>query len=350
MRIRGLWRVRRVLRQAEDYWIYSRHEPRCLVLMYHRITDGPPSVCGTIVRPENFEDHLDVISSIGQPLSLEECVAGLRGGAIPDRGIVLTFDDGYTDNLTLAAPILARWGIPATVYIAGTGCPTEREYWWDRLEALCLDSPALPAVLSIRVTGTIHRWSGAWGGARTKYREWRVGEDVPNIPRLRLYRALYRLLLRVPADLHEEVLGQLAAQIGPISPADGTSRLTGPQITTLANIEGIGIGAHTASHVPLDALPPRQVRAEVLENRTALEAHVGEPIQTFAYPFGLYDWRTVHDVRELGFQSACTSDEGVVWRRSDPFRIPRVTVLDEGADAFRARLQRLLLGNRPAPA
>jgi peptidoglycan/xylan/chitin deacetylase (PgdA/CDA1 family) len=70
-----------------------------------------------------------VLRKHGYPLSLRELFQGLHEGRLPQRAIVLTFDNGYADRLYAAKPLLERFHIPATVFIT-TGS-LGHEFWWD---------------------------------------------------------------------------------------------------------------------------------------------------------------------------------------------------------------------------
>jgi peptidoglycan/xylan/chitin deacetylase (PgdA/CDA1 family) len=72
------------------------------------------------VHPLAFREQMELLAATGRPvLPLEAALARLRGEADPlPRGAVsITFDDGYRDNLQFAAPILARLGLRATVFL-----------------------------------------------------------------------------------------------------------------------------------------------------------------------------------------------------------------------------------------
>jgi peptidoglycan/xylan/chitin deacetylase (PgdA/CDA1 family) len=88
--------------------------PRALILTYHGIEHGPPPL---FLRPALFRDHLDALLESGAtPVSLDR----LRDGNVPDRGVALTFDDGFLSVADEAAPLLAERGLPATIFcVAG---------------------------------------------------------------------------------------------------------------------------------------------------------------------------------------------------------------------------------------
>lgn len=89
-----------------------------LVLTYHAIEPGPAPL---FVAPRLFAAHLDAIAASGaRTLTVSEVAAGLRAGTLPERGVALTFDDGFASVARTAAPLLAERGMAATVFcVAG---------------------------------------------------------------------------------------------------------------------------------------------------------------------------------------------------------------------------------------
>lgn len=87
---------------------------QALVLTYHSIGEGPPPLC---VPPALFERHAETIARSGVPaLTVTELARGLHEGGLPPSAVVITFDDGFADTVEVAAPVLARHGLPATVF------------------------------------------------------------------------------------------------------------------------------------------------------------------------------------------------------------------------------------------
>jgi peptidoglycan/xylan/chitin deacetylase (PgdA/CDA1 family) len=99
------------------------------ILAYHTISDDPgPAIAPFSVRPAEFARHLDLLVDGGYTVLTVSQYADLliEGKALPQRVAVITFDDGFEDNLTVAAPMLAARGLAATVYLSTghlPGCP-----------------------------------------------------------------------------------------------------------------------------------------------------------------------------------------------------------------------------------
>ncbi len=109
------------------------------VLLYHRVNDHDPMALGPVsaelsVRPEDFEWQLDWLRRHGfRPVDLASFTAMIEGRLSADpRAVLLTFDDGYADNLHVAAPILSRAGVPAVLFLATgfVGDESGRRWRW----------------------------------------------------------------------------------------------------------------------------------------------------------------------------------------------------------------------------
>ncbi|MEU0372655.1 polysaccharide deacetylase family protein [Streptomyces sp. NPDC006283] len=97
------------------------------VLLYHAVMDDPPAwIAEFTVTPKQFGDQLDVVVASGRtPIIVGTLVDALtgRGGPLPPRPVVLTFDDGFADLPGPTAEALAGRRLPATAYLT-TGAVT----------------------------------------------------------------------------------------------------------------------------------------------------------------------------------------------------------------------------------
>src|SRR5262249_46329354 len=84
------------------------------------------------------------------PLPLGEFVDLLDRGDLPADAVAITCDDGYANNLLIAKPVLDRFAVPATIFLA-TGSLGADEFWWDHLESIVCGPRSLPGIVKLHV-------------------------------------------------------------------------------------------------------------------------------------------------------------------------------------------------------
>ena len=89
-----------------------------VILQYHHVSAETPAV--TSISPEKFKAHIETIITQGyQVMPLTTIVDGLKkGGNLPDKAVAITFDDAYKNIFTHAFPILKKYRLPFTVFVA----------------------------------------------------------------------------------------------------------------------------------------------------------------------------------------------------------------------------------------
>ncbi|EMR01079.1 polysaccharide deacetylase family protein [Cesiribacter andamanensis] len=98
---------------------------RAVVLMYHRIGTPKSDPWQLAVRPQYFEEHLQVLQKMGVAESAPAMVQQLQDDRLK-RSVVITFDDGYADNYQLARPLLEQYALPATFFLPSTAWAGKR--------------------------------------------------------------------------------------------------------------------------------------------------------------------------------------------------------------------------------
>ena len=95
------------------------------ILMYHHLSEDVTN--SEMVSPEQFEAQIRALSEAGYTgVSFDELQAYvLRGEPLPEKPVVITFDDGYRSNYTLAYPILQKYGMKATIFAIGVSFGTD---------------------------------------------------------------------------------------------------------------------------------------------------------------------------------------------------------------------------------
>lgn len=345
--MRGTYRLRYYAKRLRSY--IARNS---LVLLYHRVADLDTDPFSLSVTPDNFSEQMKVLRKVCNPISLRELSEGLRNQRIKRRSVVVSFDDGYADNLHNAKPILERYEIPAVVFVIAGSVGAQNEFWWDELDRILLQPGSLPPELAFRLNGTETRWKlgpSAVEYSEATYREhaaWYYGKTAPT-ERHALYVDLYQVIRPLAPHQQSEMLTMLRAWSAQgTAPLKSNLPMTPAELRSLRKGDLIEVGAHTMSHPVLSTLPEDSQRREIHESKKLLQEFVGEPITGFAYPYGGdrdYTRETADIVREAGFDAAFSAASGVIHRQSDAFRLPRNWVRNWNGEQFAGRMQRWFL-------
>ncbi|WFU33416.1 polysaccharide deacetylase family protein [Bradyrhizobium brasilense] len=280
---------------------------RAAILMFHEVQRDFRSELMTGTSEDFFEYSLKWLRHEGwEIVSLETCLERLANDSQPRRYAVVTFDDGYRDNVSTALPILERNNAPFTVYVP-TGAPTRTlQSWW----------LGLREILRSRDTVTIDamdiRFScpdlNSKASAMSKVAKW-VHEDYN------------RAELLAPTFRNAGVS---------LSALNDVYFLDERELQGLAQHPLASIGGHTDSHPALACLDAASARAEMAGNRSYLENLLQNPVRHFAYPYGTpgaCDTREERLAEEVGFSTAVTTRHGQVSdRKPNPLALPRIGV------------------------
>lgn len=328
--MRGLSRLRRLRKKVRAWWREWRGlaGKGAVILCYHRVAHLPESPRRLWVSPEKFAEHLDYLVRSCHPISLADLVQGIQNGQVPDKSVVVTFDDGYADNLWNAKPLLERYGVPATVFVTSGFVGQDRLFYWDELACLMVE-PSNNAFETLTITlpsGKQHRYSLA----------------TPS-QRLQAYHALHdRMRPLLPAE-REQVLEQVRSQLGSLTQVQREKyrALSLEELHALVQDGLVEVGAHTVSHPNLPCLPETVQWQEISESKQQLEAMLNHPVRFFAYPYGSGNDQTRKLARQAGFIAACAWGEGTADNTANLFWLPRLFVENWDGDRFAAKLREI---------
>lgn len=293
------------------------------VYLFHGVVEESPWRVRNYTRKHleaaRFRAFLEeVLAAGGKPLSMEE-VARLRqaGEPYPAKAFAVTFDDGFENNLSVAAPILREYGVPSTFYVSTGLIEHNSMSWIDRIEA----------VLEGMGEGTLDL---PWGEGRVSFRG-----------REETLRLLDLLRKRVKADaaLDADAFADgVARQLGREPVREGRSpldlKLTWDQVRELAGDPLFLVGGHSHKHSILAFLPPGELEEEVDLSLRLLKEKAGVGPGHYSYPEGLehcFNDRVIGVLRERGVRCCPTAITGVNPAAGaggfDLFHLRRVPVL-----------------------
>jgi peptidoglycan/xylan/chitin deacetylase (PgdA/CDA1 family) len=297
------------------------HEQRLTILIYHRVLPAADPLRPGEIVADCFAQQMQFLARHFSVLPLREAARRLQSGTLPRRACCITFDDGYADNLTVALPILEKYSLPATVFVATGYLDGGRMFNDSVIDAIAFSPESeldlQPIGLGRYPLSTIDQKRAAIGAILDK-------------------------LKYQPPEQRTANVGQLLelARCGPL-PTD--IMLTGSQVGELAR-RGVEIGGHTVAHTILTTLEDHIAVQEILTGKQQLEILTGKPVTTFAYPNGRpnqdYAIRHVAMLRKLGLELAVSTAQGVSNRNSDPLQLPRFVPWGKSITMLAARMMR----------
>lgn len=285
------------------------HRQRLVVLLYHgvRSSGREEQIDNLHVPVEKFRRQMHWLRRKFTPVTLDEAIAGLEGRApLPDRPVLVTFDDAYRNNLNVAAPILSELGIPAVLFVPVKFVGADEMYWNEELEARILATSA--RAVKVPLSG------GQWLWLRNL--EERRGT----------YGALSSLLKASTPECRDRIWADLQEQLSGGDPgAAHEHRLNWDELHQLKRC-GFAIGSHSVSHALLRGLAGNEVAEELERSKSELEERLGTPIAAFAYPNGDWDPEVRQSVERAGYRCAFTVEAGSNDHQTDRFLLRRVSI------------------------
>jgi peptidoglycan/xylan/chitin deacetylase (PgdA/CDA1 family) len=270
-----------------------RGAPSTPILVYHRVVapDDPWAErrcdLGMAVTEACFEAQMRHLARWYRVLPLEDLVACLRRGMTPPpRSLAITFDDGYEDNYRLAVPVLKRYGLHASFYLATGFIGTREAPWATRLERIA-GMDELPTLLTTLKGLPVDE-------AEQRVAGWEQDEEDEGVRRMR----------RV------------------ITPSSSPEMLSWDQVREM-HADGYRFGGHSRRHAILDREEAARARAEIAGSLADLQSHLETDAFGFAYPNGGQNAQIRHWVRDAGFQYACGMTEVLCGVGADLFDLPR---------------------------
>jgi peptidoglycan/xylan/chitin deacetylase (PgdA/CDA1 family) len=109
---------------------------------------------------------------------------------------------------------------------------------------------------------------------------------------------------------------------GRIPPLNGSEMLSWAEVTEMREA-GIRFGAHTLTHPDLTRLGTEKIEYEIVKSKEIIEGVLGEPVRSFAYPYGRYDERSM-GIAGRFFDCACSDELGLLTLESNRYALVRV--------------------------
>ena len=286
-------------------WWVQQLGARLIILNYHAATPG------------DLRQHLLYLRQHYRLLHLDEALEELFSSTerkVQDRRtpLVVTFDDGCSDNYTHCFALACELQIPITLFLIPGYLETGERFWWQEPEYLVRHAE----VTEVMIEGQAYHLNKAEEReALVQVIDMRM-RFAASVQEREAFLQDVRRLLRAPCAVALEEKRSL-----PFSWAE---------VETMKRCGWISFGGHTMHHPLLGYLSdPSEAEYEVRESRRELEQHLGAVVRSFAYPVGkLKDIgeQGVRSVEKAGYTWAVTTIDGFNTPESNPYLLHRFTV------------------------
>jgi len=294
-----------------------------MVLYYHRIGDATqtPYDSGTFsATAEELDAQVTYLKRHFYITTLEEACAMASGDAQLTTSALITFDDGYIDNYTLAFPILRSHGVQGVFFLPTDFIGGKKLPWWDIIAYIVKHSQCKILHLGHPKTQTIDLE--------------RDGYPMAIMHILRLYK-------RLSIDEGDRFISSLEEHCECSRPNDCAERcFLNWDEARMMQQAGMAFGSHTHSHEILAKLSLERQQEELRLSREILESQLNQRIDTLAFPVGgrgSFSDETIELLRRTGYAAAFSKGGVNLSGRVNPFNILRNSI--SGQSHSRLRLQ-----------
>ena len=298
---------------------YARYlsDDRFAIFLIHGVAEGRQyrvrNYTKKHISRERFITILDELSATGTAVSMDDVLRAHDGSqALPKRSFVITFDDGFANNASVAAPVLARLRTPATFYVTTDFVDENKpswidliEYAFERADVVRLDIPALGGSLSCATSE----------------------EKIALLDRIRSYvKGDSRIDPTAFAQSIWEQLGAVAFEPDP----ELDQKLSWNEVRELDREPLFSVGGHGKTHAILEYLGDEGLQSEIDTSISRLTHELSHPIRHYSYPEGLphcYSDRVIRLLKARGILAAPSAIEGVNAAGDDLFHLRRIMVV-----------------------
>jgi peptidoglycan/xylan/chitin deacetylase (PgdA/CDA1 family) len=281
------------------------------ILMYHSVLEEPSdqadSLGGIIHSRAVFRRQMELLAREFHPVGMDELAILLRREQkIPERCVVVTFDDGYRDNFENAMPILDQFGIRATFYVTVN----------------CIEKGQLPWPSRVR-----------FALRNTESKAWTDPAGMPwpletEAGRDRAFAKACEYCCRLAGAAQERLVAGIEAELEMSIPPGSTRLVMNWDELRKLTERGHMVGSHTLSHPNVAQIPLADVRIELEQSRSCLEKQLNRTVSHFSYPCPAlsphWNEQTTEECRRAGYETAVVTDGGLARKQDNLLCLRRV--------------------------
>ena len=274
--------------------------------MYHRIGDGNIELDQNVITTDrrNFEEQIKYLAKNYHIISFNELYSYCNEEEkIPENCILITFDDGYKDNYSVAYPILKKYNLKATIALTTGHIGSQELFWWDKI------------AYYINKTEVSHISTKDLGKISLKNKE-------------KAIRNIQEKLKNIDNHTKNKILNEIEKKSGLSKPEIEDLFLSWEEIKEMSKND-ITFAAHTVTHPIITRLSLSEAKKEIIDSKQEIEYRINEKVNVFVYPNGNQRdmSKEIDDfLKKTGFIFSLSTQYGANTLKPGLFRLRRVHI------------------------
>lgn len=292
------------------------------ISMYHYTRDIKhsryPQIKG--LDKELFKTQIEYFKNKFNIVTMEQVIESIQTGEsyrLPDNALLLTFDDGYIDNYTVAYPILEEYGLQGSFFIPGKTFATHQLLDVNKIHYILASADIYKLVEDLKKQMDYYRGSEyQYASTDELFHEYAVANRFDIKETIFVKRMLQTVL---PEKLRNTISSNLFEKyVG----------VTEEQVRTMKR-HGMFIGIHGYDHYWLRNLPQEQMKEDISLALDVLDQFIDRKQWVMNYPYGSYNQEVIRYIRQQGACIGLTTDVRVAELGKDSaFELPRLDCND----------------------
>lgn len=281
------------------------------ILFYHRFSRKSLNGYHVHLNANEFKKQMYHIKKWYHVISMDELTTRLANGKwFPLPCVVITMDDGFLSNYTLAYPILKELELPAIIYLTTGFIGTNRAPWVDELmDILSITNNKLLCLPEL------------------------LGKEVLNISsqckKRHAFAKLFKIMLHLEHQKKVKAMHDLSEILSVNKDKmnnNGRKMLNWDEVKEMGK-NNISFGAHTVTHPTLNKMELQKAKQEIIESKKEIETRIEKKIEHFAIPNGKkedFSEELKEYCKKIGMKTVVSTEPGLVGGQSDIYFLERI--------------------------
>jgi peptidoglycan/xylan/chitin deacetylase (PgdA/CDA1 family) len=284
-----------------------------LTLMYHGVVNkANPDLSVNHLSKSDFEKHLVYLKKHFNVIPLSEIFDKYRNNSIAkQRTIAITFDDGYENNYINAFPLLKKYNLPATIFVAAQCLhDTDEMLWYDIIDLF-------KSEINLNTLNV--------SDIQLDPDKKEILKKIKTIPQLKVFFKTLNTIDKktiTNALFKENNVQNLRRNID----TEFWKMLNTKQMQEMSNSGLIEIASHSVTHPNLDTLSQPDLENELKVSKMLIEESISKEVTSIAFPDGAYNEEVKKMCLKFGYKNLLAVDYRTASDKNDKNILPRFCI------------------------